>query len=123
MANPDETTDKMFPPPESGVEEQRWPLKERPLPLQRSIRAEFLLHRLKIEEELAAFRLELGEALARLSPVPTVGGSLRRGAIIAGKGAPIAAAVLALLEVTIPLIRPEWEGPLKALRQAFGAPQ
>lgn len=115
----DDITDKLFPHQmlsESGE-------VERPIPLLPSIRAEFAQHRLDIDGQLKAWDLKLGEALARLSPVPTVGGTLRRGVAIAGKGAPIAAAVLALLEVTIPLIKPEWEGPLKALRQAFGAQQ
>lgn len=116
---PDETTDRLFPHqmiPESGT-------VERPLPLGKSIREEFAEHRLQIADELKLWRHELGEALARLSPVPTVGSSLRRGAVLAGKGTPLVAAVLALLEVAIPLLKPEWEGPLKALRQLFGAPQ
>lgn len=115
----DDTTDKLFPHqmvPESGD-------VERPIPLAPSVRQEFALHRQEIADELKAWRHELGEALARLSPVPTVGSTLRRGAVLAGKGAPVVAAVLALLEVTVPLIRPDWEGPLKALRQAFGAAQ
>ncbi len=114
---PDETTDRMF-PPESGVEEV-----ERPLPLQRSIRSEFLMHRLAVEQDLAAFRLELGEALARLSPVPTVGGAIRRGAVVASKGGAVVVAVLGVLELIVPSIKPEWAGPLKALREFFGAPQ
>jgi hypothetical protein len=116
---PDETTDRLFPHQmvaESGE-------VERPIPLQPSIRAEFAQHRLEIETALKAWDARLGEALARLSPVPTVGGTLRRGAIIAGKGTPIAAAVLALLEVTIPILWPQYEGPLKALRQFFGSTQ
>lgn len=67
----DDTTDKMFPPPE-----ERHGAPVVPLPLTRSIREEFLAHRLHIDGELKAWRDELGEALARLSPAPTPGGAL-----------------------------------------------
>lgn len=116
---PDETTDRLFPHQmlrESGE-------VERPIPLQPSIRAEFAQHRLDIETWMRAWDVRLGEALARLSPVPTVGSTLRRGTALAVKGGPIVAAVLALLEVTVPLLWPQYEGPLKALRQFFGAQQ
>jgi len=113
----DDTTDKLFPPPEgegTGV---------RPIPLSPSIRQEFLLHRLKIEEGLAEFRLELNQALERLAPYPTPAGAVRRGVVVAGKAAPVVVAALALVEVVLPLVRPEWVGPLKAIREALGAPQ
>lgn len=115
----DDTTDKLFPHQmrgESGI-------VERPVPMQRSIRAEFAEHRLLIEEQIRAFDNRLGEALARLSPVPTVGSALRRGTVLATRGTAIAAAVLGVLELTVPLVKPEWMGPLKALREFLGAPQ
>ncbi len=114
----DDTTDKHFPrelPSESGV-------VERPIPLAPSIRQEFVEHRLAVERELGLMRHDLGEALARLSPVPTVGGALRRGAVAATRGGAVVVAALGLAEVVIPLVRPEWAGPLKALREAFGGP-
>jgi hypothetical protein len=118
MAN-DDTTDKLFPHQLRSVSGE----VERPIPLQPSIRAEFAQHRLEIDTQLRAFRLELGEALARLSPVPTVGGALRRGALTAGKLGPVVLAVLGLLEVVVPLVKPEWIGPLKGLREMLGANQ
>lgn len=60
----EEVTEKLFPP------------EERPIPLRPSIREEFAAHHLAIKGELAAWRAELGEALARLSPAPTPGGAL-----------------------------------------------
>lgn len=119
MSGPDETTDRLFPHQmvsESGE-------VERPVPLAPSIRAEFAQHRLEIAEELKAWRVELGEALARLSPVPTVGGAVRGGLISARKLGPVVLAALGLLEVVVPLVKPEWIGPLKALREMLGSPQ
>lgn len=118
---PDETTDKLFPHQLRSVSATVEVPPERPIPLQRSVREEFVLHRQEIADELKAWNLQLGEALARLSPVPNVGGTLKRGAVIAGKATPVVAAVLALLEVTVPMLWPQYEGPLKALRQFFGA--
>lgn len=114
----DETTDKLFP------EEMRTEsaVIERPIPLTRSIRSEFVHHRLKVEEEFAAFRLELTQALERLSPPPTAGGAVRRGVAVAGRGGAVVVAVLGLLELVVPMVRPDLEGPLRALRQAFGGP-
>lgn len=112
----DDTTDKLFPHQmrsESAV-------IELPVPLQKSVRQEFVEHREAIESQLKAWDLRLGEALAQLAPTPSVGGTLRRGATLAGRGGPIVVAALGLLEVTVPLVKPEWKGPLTALRQAFG---
>jgi hypothetical protein len=67
----DDTTDRLFPPPESGI-------AARPLPLAPSIREEFLAHRLHVDGELKAWRHELGEALSRLSPAPTPGSAMAK---------------------------------------------
>lgn len=116
---PDDTTDKLFPHqmvPESQV-------VERPVPLAPSIRQEFAEHRVFVEDSLKAFDARLGAALARLSPVPSVGGAFRHALPVAGRVGAIVGASLALAEVVVPLVAPELVGPLKALREAFGGPQ
>jgi hypothetical protein len=62
----DDITDRMFPP------------EARPIPLRPSIREEFAAHHASIQAELAAWRLQLGEALARLSPAPTPGSAMAK---------------------------------------------
>ncbi len=111
----DDTTDKLFPPEGEGT-------GIHPIPLTPSIRQEFVAHHLAIRTELALWRVELTQALERLSPAPTVGSAVRRGAMAATRGGAVVVAVLGLLEVVIPMIKPEWAGPLKALREAFGGP-
>jgi hypothetical protein len=119
----DDTTDRLFPhqmvPVSSTVERP----VELPLPLQRSIRQEFAEHRLFIEDQLKAYNTRLDLALQRLSPQPSVGGAVRGGLLAAGKLGPVVLATLGLLEVVVPLVKPEWMGPLKALREMLGAPQ
>lgn len=115
----DDTTDKLFPHqmvPESQI-------IERPVPLAPSIRQEFAEHRLFVEDAIKAFDARLGVAMARLSPVPSVGGALRGVLPMAGRVGAIVGASLALAEVVVPLVAPELVGPLKALREAFGGAQ
>lgn len=110
----DDTTDKMFPPPE-----ERHGAPVVPLPLARSIREEFLAHRLVIEDEIKAWRVELCEALARLSPPVTPSGAaakakdaglaaLRYGGVAVAGGELVAAIAKAAGH-------PEIEGPIRTV--------
>jgi hypothetical protein len=114
----DETTDKMFPPPE-----ERHGAPVIPLPLTRSIREEFLAHRLVIESELKAWRVELGAGLARLTPPVTASGiaSKAKAGALAGLrygGVAVAAGELAAA-VAQAAGRPEIEGPIRVLVSLF----
>jgi hypothetical protein len=102
---PDETTDRMFPPPEN-------PNPDPPRPLTPSIREEFLAHRLHIDAQLEAWRTHLGEALARLSPEATVKGALARGAASGGKVTVGILAILAAAEMIVKVWKPQFAGPL-----------
>ena len=110
---PDETTDRMFPPAEN-------PNPARPVPLAPSIREEFVAHRLEIEAAIKGFDTRLGEALAQLAPAQTVGGALRRGAAAGGQLTVKLLAVLAVVEIAIKALKPEWSGLLEGLREAIG---
>jgi hypothetical protein len=115
----DDTTERLF-PHQMVAESQE---VERPIPLARSPREEVALLRLFVEDELKKQTARIDAALQRLSPVHTPVGALRAALPVAGKVSALVGAVLALLEVVVPMVAPQWEGPLKALRQAFGAPQ
>lgn len=113
----DETTEKMFPPPEGGA-----PVE--PLPLVRDLRHEYLAHRRHIDAELSAWRLELGTALARLSPEITpasIGQKVKTGALA---GLRYGGVALALGEVAAEAAKlagsPEIEGPIRVLVKLLG---
>jgi hypothetical protein len=113
----DETTDKMFPHPESSG------VVEVPFPLAPTLRDEFLAHRRHIDAELKAWRTELGLALARLSPELTPGGALAKvkGGVLAGlryTGVAVAAGEV-IAEVAKATGRPEIEGPIRVLITLF----
>ncbi len=114
----DETTDKMFPPPEtSGV-------METPFTLAPTLRDEFLAHRLHIDKELKAWRNELGLALVRLSPQLTPSGALSKvkHGVLAGFRYGGVALLLgeAAAEIANKTGHPEIEGPLRVLITLFG---
>lgn len=118
MAGDDDTTDKLFPPPE-----ERHGAPVIPLPLTRSIREEFLAHRLVIEDQLKAWRAELGEGLARLSPPVTASSVVEKakaGALAGLRygGVAVAAGELAAA-VAQAAGRPEIEGPIRVLVSLF----
>lgn len=123
MAQPEDTTDKMFPPAEGGVP------PERPLPLQPSLRSTFIAHHAAILEQFGAFRKEmLGLVDARLKelaePKPAnVGATLKNGALA---GLRYGGVALALGEVAAQLAHalghPELEGPIRFFLKLGGAP-
>ncbi len=102
---PNETTDRMFPPPENAN-------PERPIPLTPSIREEFIAHRLHFDAQLLAFRTELGLALTRLAPEHTVKSALSRGVASGGRIGVAILAILALAEMAIKARYPHLAGPL-----------
>jgi hypothetical protein len=113
----DETTDRMFPPPERGATVE-------PLPLVRDLRHEYLAHRRHIDGELRAFRLELGEALVRFSPPITaasVGAKVKAGALASLRYGSVALALgEAAAQVANVAGRPDIEGPIRVLVQLLG---
>lgn len=113
----DDTTDKLF--PHQMVPESRE--VELPIPLVRSPREEMALLRLAVEDALKAQNVLLGQALARLSPVPTAQGAFRAALPVAGRIGAIVMAALGLAEVVVPIVAPQWIGPLKAFREMVGA--
>jgi hypothetical protein len=112
---PDETTDMLFPPPESGA------TNVRPLPLTRSIREEFLQHRVYIDDKVKAIQTDIGLALARLSPsvTPATAGAKVKGGVLAGLK--YGGVALALGEGLAALAKatghPDAEGPIRAVLQ------
>lgn len=115
---PDETTDKLFPPPESGV-------AERPLPLAPSLRTEFLAYRLHFDKELKALHAKVDQALANLPqavPSTSVLGSVKNGALVTLRYGGVALAVGELAaQIAKAAGHPEIEGPIRAFSQFFGA--
>lgn len=105
---PDETTDRMFPPPENANPQP-------PIPLTPSIREEFLAYRQHFDTQLAAFRTELGAALAQLSPADTVKSALQRGVASGGRITVAILAILAVAEMAIKARYPHLAGPLGEL--------
>lgn len=108
----DETTDKVFPPRERT-----------PVDL---LRDEYLAHRLHVDEELKAWRLELGAALARFSPEITpasIGAKVKAGALLSFRYGGVA---LALGEVAAEAAKlsglTEIEGPIRVLVKLLGGP-
>jgi hypothetical protein len=115
----DETTEKLFPPP------------ERPIPLRPSIREEFSAHHIVIREELKTWRGELAAALARLAPPPepqpepqappSVVDKAKAGALA---GLRYGGVALALGEVAAQLAaalgHPEIAGPVQTLLRLLG---
>jgi hypothetical protein len=112
----DDTTDKLFPPPESAI-------VERPIPIGPSIRMEFLAHRRHLDSEMKAMRAELTAALERFAPEPTPASTARRigrGAAIGGRYGAAILAALALLQAVVKAWRPELSGPIDSVIQLFG---
>ena len=111
----DEITDRLFPvPPER--------LPEAPIPLQPSIRAEFLAHRRHIDLEITMLRESFQDAL-RQPPELSPASARRRvqgAALRAGKVIVMLTAGLGVLAEAAKLWRPELVGPLDTLRQLLG---
>jgi hypothetical protein len=123
MSRPDETTDKMFPPPESPLP------PDSPIPLQPSIRSAFIAHHTAILQQFGDFRAEMMGLLdARLrgsvAPPPSpssVRDTLKRGALAGLRYGGVALAVGEVgAEVAKALGRPEIEGPIRVLLQLLG---
>ena|SRR5688572_9739064 len=113
----DDTTDKMFPPPESSG------VVEVPFTLAPTLRDEFLAHRHHVDKELKAWRTELGLALARFSPELTPSGALTKvkGGMLAGlryTGVAVAAGEV-IAEIAKATGRSEIEGPIRVLITLF----
>ena len=116
----DDTTDKLFPPPEarSGV--------QAPIPLQPSIRAEFMAHRVHLDAEASAIRREVAAALHRLAAPPevTAAGAVEKVKAGALAGLKFGGVALALGEATAALAgamgHPEVEGPIRTLLTLLG---
>jgi hypothetical protein len=113
----DDTTDKLFPPPEqTGV-------IERPIPIGPSIRMEFLAHRRHIDGEIAAWRGELAAALERFAPEPSPVSAMKRvgrGAALGGKYGAAILAGLGLVQALVKAYRPDLAGPFDGLIQVLG---
>jgi hypothetical protein len=112
----DDTTDKLFPPPESAV-------VEAPIPIGPSIRQEFVLHRRYIDKQLEEFGKKLDSALERLAPEASPSSALRkvgRGAAAGGRYGAAILAGLGLVQAVVKLWRPELAGPFDSLMQVFG---
>lgn len=110
---PDDTTDKLFPPPETT---DVFP----PLPAGRSIREEFLVHREGVTKELAAFRKDIVALLAKQGvpkePTPSAArAQVARGALAGLKWGSV---ILAGAETAVQVLkvwRPELAGPVEVL--------
>lgn len=115
MSGPNETTDRMFPPPEE-------PNPSAPIPLGPSLRVEFLTHRKHLDREATLIRQEVAAALARMAPDVTPASAARRvaqGALWVTKGGAIILAALGLLQAALQAKHPELAGPLGDLRKLF----
>ena len=110
---PDDTTDKLFPPPETT---DVFP----PLPAGRSIREEFIAHREGIRKELKEFRADIVKLLAAhgatKEPSPSVArAQVARGALAGLKwGSVILAGAETIVQV-LKVWRPELAGPVEVL--------
>ena len=110
---PDDTTDKLFPPPETT---DVFP----PLPAGRSIREEFIAHRRGITLELKEFRADIVKLLAAhgATKEPTARearAQVTRGALATLKyGAALTAGAECLVQV-LKVWRPELAGPVEVL--------
>ena len=110
---PDDTTDKLFPPPETT---DVFP----PMPPGRSIREEFLVHREGIRKELEAFRADIVKLLAAQGgpKVPTGAEARSRAVQGALKGLKYGAALTAGAECAAQVLkvwRPELAGPVEVI--------
>lgn len=115
MSGPNETTDRMFPPPEE-------PDPSAPIPLGPSLRVEFLTHRKHLDREMTLVRQEVAAAFARVAPDVTPASAAQRvarGALVAGKAGGLILAVLATLQVALQAKHPELAGPLGDLLKLF----
>ncbi len=113
----DDTTDKLFPPPEqTGI-------TERPIPIGPSIRQEFLAHRRHIDGEFETMRAELAAALERLAPEPSPASVMKRmgrGAALGGKYGAAILAALGLVQGVVKAYRPDLAGPFDAIVSVLG---
>lgn len=118
MASPTDTTDKMFPPPESGERAAA------PIPLTPSVREEFLAHRLHLDRQATLTRQSVEDALERLKPADVTPRSalqtLGKGAALGGKYGGIVLAGLGVLQAVVKVFKPALAGPLDSLIQLFG---
>jgi hypothetical protein len=118
MSNPNDTTDKVFPPPEN-------PNPDAPIPIGPSLRVEFVRHRQHLDREFAAIRQDVAAALARLSPAAkhpeTIGQRVKNGALA---GMRYGAVAMAAGELGAALAKatghPEVEGPLRVFLNLLG---
>ena len=119
----DDTTDKMFPPPENPNP------PEPSIPLQPSIRSAFIAHHSAILQHFGDFRAEMLELVraemrrANSAPPPaaSIGATIKNGALTGLRygGVCLAAGELAA-EVLNALGRPDIEGPLRVILQMLG---
>lgn len=119
---PDEDTEKLpVPPMTFGAPNV--------IPLQPSIREEFLGHRKQVAESLdevvkqmrvQSALFEHALATQPVSKPSTVGQRLVNGAAIGGKFGGVVLAVLGLAQAVAKMVKPEWSGPIDNLVALFG---
>ena len=123
----DDTTEKLFPPPEGGHDRRHAPAEVHPIPLAPSIRQEFSVHHSAILGYFATFEGMLDKRLPKPADAPSdpdlpspksvrqkvTGGALtalRYGSVAVAGGELVAAVARALG-------RPEIAGPVEVLTQ------
>jgi hypothetical protein len=117
MSGPNETTEKLFPPPEN-------PNPDAPIPLGPSIRIAFKEHKADVAKTLAAYELRLEGFEARLpaavSP-QSVLGVVKGGVLKAGKVTPILLLLgEAAAQIATALGHTTWVGPIRFITGLFG---
>lgn len=112
MSNPNDTTDKVFPPPEN-------PNPDAPIPIGPSLRVEFMVHRKHLDREMTLIRQAVEKAMA--PRVDTIVQRVKAGAIA---GMRYGAVAMATGELGAALAKatghPEVEGPLRVLLTLLG---
>ena len=118
----DDTTDKLFPMPET-----RHGAPVIPLPLTRSLREEFLVHRLELNAEREVVLTEIKNTLARIEnaakperkdPSPdSVARKAQQAGLWALAKSPLVLTALGIIQVAVKAWRPDLSGPLDAIAE------